>query len=139
MEVSALGRPGSYVGWSIYSCILGSVLAVLGWRYWAGGRPGGVGTVAGGRVEAVAAGSDCWAGCRGLYELGEASGACAEGACADGGYADGGCAHGACTDGACIDGACIDGACTDGACTDRACIDGACINGACTDGACCGA
>ena len=56
----------------------------------------------GGRVEAVAAGSDCWglygcwAGCGDSYELvcrgslalvneeGEASGACADGACADG-------------------------------------------------------
>jgi hypothetical protein len=46
-------------------CIAGSVLAVLGWRYWAGGAPGGVGAlgrvgaVAGGRVEVVAAGNNC--------------------------------------------------------------------------------
>ena len=70
VEVLFWGRQGSYVGWSICGCILGSVLAVLGWRYWAGGRPGGVGTVARGRVEAVAVGSGCWAGCGGLYKLG---------------------------------------------------------------------
>ena len=100
------------IGWSIYGCILGSVLAVLGWRYWAGGRLSGVGTVAGGKVEAVAAGSDCWAGCGGLYKLGchgslalvnkgEASGACADGACAGGAYADGAYMDRACPDGAC--------------------------------------
>ena len=135
--------------------ILGSVLAVLRWRYWAGGRPGGVGTVAGGRVEAVAAGSHCWAGCGGLYKLschgslalvneeGEASGACADGACADGACAGGACADGACADGAwadeaCVGGACADGACADGACVGGACADRACVDGACADGACVG-
>jgi hypothetical protein len=74
-------RQGSYIGWFIYS---------------------------GGRVEAVAAGSNCWVGCGGLYglgchgslalinEKGEAGGASAGGTCADG----------ACTGGACGDGAC---------------------------------
>ena len=87
-----------------------------------GGRLGRVGVVTGGRVEAVAAGSDCWAGCGGLYKLscygslalvnkeGEASGACAGGACMDGACGDGACADGACTDGACVGGACVDGA-----------------------------
>ena len=126
------------------------MLAVLEWRYWAGGKPGGVG--------AVAAGSDCWelygcwAGCGGLYKLschsslalvneeGEASGACVDGACADGACVDGACAGGACTDGACAGGACTDGACggacADGACGDRACADGVCADKACMDGAC---
>ena len=73
-------------------------------------------------MEAVAAGSDCWAGCGGLYKLGcrsslalvneegEAGGACMDGACADGA-----CAGGACVDGACVGGACTGGACADGA------------------------
>jgi hypothetical protein len=43
--------------------IAGLVLAVLGWRYWAGGLgggvPGRVGTVTRGRVEVVTAGSNC--------------------------------------------------------------------------------
>jgi hypothetical protein len=91
------------------------------------------------RVEAVAAGSDCWelyygwAGCGGLYKLscygslalvneeGEASGACADGACVGGA-----CVDGACADGACIDGACGGGACAGGVCVGRACVDGAC-------------
>ena len=88
----------------------------------------------GGRVEAVTAGSDCWAGCGGLYKLGchsslalvnegEASGAYTDGACADGA-----CAGGACADGACVDGAYIDGAYIDGAYIDRVYTDGACIN-----------
>jgi hypothetical protein len=79
----------------------------------------------GGRVEAVAAGSDCWelyccwVGCGGLYKLGchgslalvneagEASGACADGACAGGACVDGACADGACAGGACMDGAVV--------------------------------
>ena len=157
MKVLFWGRQGSYIGWSICDCILGSVLAVLGWRYWAGGRPGGVGAVAREGVEAVVAGSDCWEGCGGLYKFscysslalvneGEASGACADGACADGACVDGACADGACTDGACGNGACADrvcvgrvcagGACTGGACVDGACVDGACAGGAFADGAC---
>jgi hypothetical protein len=105
-----------------------------------------------GRVEAVAADSDCWAGCGGLYELGchsslalvneegKASRACADRACADEACRDGACIDGACTGGACTDGACIDGACADGAyvggaCEDGAVIDGAYIDGACVDGA----
>ena len=149
MEVSSvLGRPGSYVGWSIYGCVLGSVLAVLEWRYWAEGRLGGVGIVARGRVEAVTAGSDCWAGCGGLYKLGchsslalvnkegEASGACSDRACADRACAGEACADGACADGACAGGACVDGACTDEACTGGVCVGRAYADGACTDGAC---
>ena len=141
------------IGWSIYGCILGSVLAVLGWRYWAGGRLGGVGAFAGGRVEAVAAGSDCWelyccwAGCGGLYKLGchgslalvnegEASGAYADGAYAGGACADGACAGGAFAGGAYIDGAYTGGACGDGVCTGRAFADGACAGRACAGGAC---
>ena len=102
------------------------MLAVLGWRYWAGGRLGGVGTVTGGRVEAVAVGSDYWAGCRGLYKLNKASGAYAEGVCADGGCIDGVCSDGGCADGGCADGGCADEGCTDGACIDKACTDEAC-------------
>ena len=95
-----------------------------------------------GRVEAVAAGSDCWAGYGGLYELGcrsslalvnkegEASRACVDRACVDGA-----CADRACTGGACAGGACVDGACIGGACTGRACADKACVGGSCTDGA----
>ena len=90
MEVLFWGRQGSYVGWSICSR---------------------------GRVEAVAAGSDCWVGCGGSYELGcrgslalvdeegEASGACADVACADV----------ACIGGACADRACAGGTFTGGA------------------------
>jgi hypothetical protein len=134
-----LGKVRSYIGWSICGCILGSVLAVLGWRYWAGGRLGGVG--------AVTAGSDCWAGCGGSYKLGcrgslalvneegEAGGACIDGACADGAFADGAFADGACAGGACVGGACTGRACADGACTDGVCTDGACADGACIDGA----
>ena len=108
-----------------------------------GGRLGGVGTVTRGRVEVVAAGSDCWVGCGGLYKLschsslalvneeGEASGACADGACTGGA-----CTGGACTDGACVDGACMDGACAGGACADEACVDGACAGGGCVGGSC---
>jgi hypothetical protein len=82
----------------------------------------------------VAAGSDCWVGCGGLYKLGchsslalvnervKAGGACADRACADGGCADGAFADGACTDGAFTDGACIGGACADGACIDGAVV-----------------
>ena len=147
--LSVLGRLGLYIGWSIYSCILGSVLAVLGWRYWAGGRLSGVKTVTRGRVEAVTAGSDYWAGCGGLYKLscrgslalvnkkGEAGGASMDGAsadkacagrgctdrgCTDWPYADRTCAGRAYRDGAYRDGACVDGAYTDGAYVDRACI-----------------
>jgi hypothetical protein len=98
----------------------------------------------GGRVKAVAAGSDCWglygcwAGCGDSYELvccgslalvneeGEASGACVGGACADG----------ACVGGACADGACADGACASRACAGEACAGGACVDGACVGGAC---
>jgi hypothetical protein len=83
-------------------------------------------------VGAVAAGSDCWAGCGGSYKLschgplalvneGEASGASADGACAGG----------ACTNGACADGACAGGACTGGVCAGGACTDGACVGGVC--------
>src|ERR1700719_1665200 len=115
---------GLYVGWSICSCILGLVLAVLGWKYWAGGRLGGVGTVAGGRVEAIAAGSDCWAGCGGLYELSCRSSL----ALVNEGKSSGVCADGACVDEACADGACIGGACADGACAGGACVGGACTN-----------
>jgi hypothetical protein len=118
IEVLFWGRQGLYIGWSIYGCILGLVLVVLGWRYWAGGRLGRVGTVTRGRVEAVAVGSDFWAGC---------------GACVGGAYADG-----ACTGGACVGRACAGGACVDGACRDRACVGGACGDGACTGGACMG-
>ena len=88
------------------------MLAVLGWRYWAGGRLGGVGTVAGGRVEAVAVGSDCWAGCGGLYRLGcrgslaLVNGGEACGASADGAYVNEACADGVCADRAYMDGAC---------------------------------
>jgi hypothetical protein len=99
-------------------CILGSVLVVLGWRYWAGGRPGRVGTVTRGRVEAVAAGSDCWVGCGGLYELGCRSFLAL--------VNEEGKASGACADRACAGGTCVDGACTGGAYTDEACADGAC-------------
>ena len=106
----------------------------------------------GGRVKAVAAGSDCWelycrwVGCGGLYKLGcrsslalvnegEASGVCADGACVDGACADGACIGGACRDGACVGRACVDGvyvgrAYVDGNFTDGACTDGACIDGA---------
>jgi hypothetical protein len=126
-QIDAICAPrGLYVGWSICSCILGSVLAVLGWRYWAGGRPGGVGTVTRGRVEAVAVGSNCWADC----------GACAGGACTDGAYRDGAYGGGAYTDRACIDGACPGGACLGGACADGACVGRACAGGACAGGAC---
>ena len=48
-----------YIGWFIYSCILGLILAVPGRRYWAGGRLGRVRVVARGRVKTVATGSDC--------------------------------------------------------------------------------
>ena len=121
MEVLFWGRQGLYVGWSICS---------------------------GGRVEAVAAGSDCWAGCGGLYKLGchsslalvnkegEASGACADRACVDGACADRACTGGACAGGACVDGACTDGACIGGACAGRACADEACAGGGCVDGGC---
>ena len=120
------------MGWPICGCILGSVLAVLGWRYWAGGRLGGVGTVARGRVEAVAAGSNCWAGCGGLYKLGCRSSLVLvnEGGKASGAYVDGACAGGACADGAVVD-----GAYADGACIDRTCADGTCADGTYTGGA----
>ena len=58
------------ISWSIYGCILGLVLAVLGWRYWAGGRLDRVKAVAREGVEAVIAGSNWWVGCGGLYKLG---------------------------------------------------------------------
>ena len=121
------------------------MLVVPGWRYWAGGRLGEVGAVAGEGVEAVAIGSDCWAGCGGLYKLGcrsslalvngegEASRACMGGAYADRAYADGACIGGACTGGVCTGGACTDGACVDGACVDGACADGAYMGRACAD------
>ena len=121
VEVLFWGRQGSYVGWSIYS---------------------------GEKVEAVAAGSDCWAGCGGLYkfgchsslalvnEEGEASGACADGACTGGACADGACTDGACVDRVCAGGAFADGACVGGAFVDGACVDGVCTGGAFTDGAC---
>src|SRR6202044_1653473 len=104
----------------ICSCILGLVLAVLGWKYWAGGRLGGVGAVARGRVEVVTAGSDCWelCCCGGLYEL-DCHGSLAlvnEEGKACGGCAKGGCGGGAWRDGACADGACIDKTCAGGAC-----------------------
>ena len=128
------------------------MLAVLGWRYWAGGRLGGVGTVTEKGVEAVVAGSDCWAlyscwaGCGGLYRLGcrgslalvnggEACGASADGACVNGACADGVCTDGVCTDGAFADGACADRVFVDGACAEGACAGGACVGGACADGA----
>ena len=106
------------------------MLAVLGWRYWAGGRLGEVGAVARGRVEAVAVGSDCWAGCRGLYKLG------CRGSLAL--VNEGGKASGACMDRVCMDRACMDGVCTGKACTDGACVGGACAGGAFVDGACVG-
>ena len=96
------------------------MLAVLGWRYWAGGRLNKVGAVIGEGVEAVAAGSNCWVDCGNLYKLGcrgslalvnkkgEAGGASVDGASADR----------ACADGACAGGGCADGGCTDGGCTD---------------------
>ena len=71
-------------------------MAVLEWRYWAGEKLGGVGTVAKGRIKAVAIGSNCWVGCGGLYKLscysslalvneeGKANRVCMDGACADG-------------------------------------------------------
>ena len=124
------------MGWSICSCILGSVLAVLGWRYWAGGGPGGVKAVTGEGVGAVTVGSNCWAGCGGLYKLschsslalvnkGEASRA----------YTDGACAGKTCTDGACADRACVDRACAGRAFADGACAGGAYAGRACMDGA----
>jgi hypothetical protein len=61
-----------------------------------------------GRVEAVAAGSNCWAGCGGLHELG-CRGSLAlvnEEGKASGAFSDGACADGACAGGACIGGAC---------------------------------
>jgi hypothetical protein len=115
-----------------------------------------VGVVAGGRVEAVAAGSNCWelycrwTGCGGSYELGcrgslalvneegEASGACIGGACTNGACGGGACAGGACIGGACANGACAGRACVDGACAGGACADGACVGGACMGGACVG-
>ena len=93
------------------------------------------------------AGSDCWAGCGGSYELscrgslalvdeeGEASGACADRACAGGACTDGDCIGGACADEACVGGACAGKACADEACAGRACVDVACVDIACTDGA----
>ena len=123
IEVSLWGRQGSYVGWSICS---------------------------GEGVEAVAAGSDCWAGCGCSYELGcrgslalvneegKAGGACADGACAGGACIGGACTNGACADVACIGGACIGGACAGRACADEACAGGAYIDGACAGGACTG-
>ena len=83
-----------------------------------GGRLGGIGTIAGGKIETVAVCSDCWVGCGGLYKLGcrgslalvneegEASGAIADGACVGGAYTDGACTGGAFADGACAGGAC---------------------------------
>ena len=123
-----------------------------------GGRLGGVGTVTGGRVEAVAAGSDCWelycrwVGCGGSYELGcrgslalvneesKAGGACTDGArvggtCADRACAGGAFTNGTCTGGACADRACVGGACADGVCTGEACADEACADGGRADGA----
>jgi hypothetical protein len=112
------------IGWSICGCILGSVLAVLGWRYWAGGKLGRVEAFTRERVGAVTAGSNCWAGCGGLYKLGcygslalvnkgEASKASADRACAGGAYADRACAGRAYIGRTCRDGACVDEACTD--------------------------
>ena len=46
------------IGWSICGCILGSVLVVLGWRYWAGGRLGKIEAVTKEGVDAVAASSN---------------------------------------------------------------------------------
>ena len=129
------------------------MLTVLGWRYWAGGRLGEVRVVTREGVEAVAVGSNCWAGCGDLYKLGcrgslalvnekgKAGGAsadrvCADRACADRACADGACTGGACWDGACTGGACTDGACTDGARADRGCADGGCADGGCGDGTC---
>ena len=145
------------INWSICGYILGSVLAVLGWRYWAGGRLGGVKTVARGRVEAVTIGSDCWVGYGGLYKLsyysslalvnkkGKASGAFADKvyinrACLGRVYADKACVNKACMDGAytnrtCIDKACMGKACMDGACMDKACAGGVVIDKAYIDGA----
>ena len=115
------------IGWPICGCILGSVLAVLKWRYWAGGRLSGVGTVARGRVEAVAIGSNYWASCKGLYKLGCHSSLALVNKESK--------ASGACTDRACADGACTDRACAGGACTDKAVVDRACTGGAYADGA----
>ena len=116
VEVLFWGRQGSYISWSIYSCILGLVLAVLEWRYWAGGRLNKVGTVTRGKVEAVAAGSNCWAGCGGLYKLGcHGSSALVNGGEANGAYADKACAGGACADGACVDKVCAGLTFADGA------------------------
>ena len=111
-----------------------------------GGRLGEVGVFAGEGVEAVTAGSDCWADCGGSYELGcrgslalvnkegEASRACVDRACVGGACVDGACVGGACVGGACGDGACVGGACADGAYVDGACVDGACVDGAGADG-----
>ena len=100
-----------------------------------GGRPGGVGTVTRGRVEVVAAGSDCWAGCRGLYKLschgslalvneeGKASGAYMGGAYTDRAYVGKAYADRDCADKAYVDEAYIGRACIDGACVGKAYID----------------
>ena len=125
------------IGWSIYGYILGSVLAVLGWRYQAGGRPGRVKTVAGGRVKAVAISSNCQAGCGGLYKLschnslalvneeGKASGAYADRAYTDKAYLGKAYVGEACADKACTDKAYIGGAYAGEVCVDKAYIDGA--------------
>ena len=101
-----------------------------------------------GKVDAVATGSDYWAGCRGLYKLscrsslalvnkdGEASEACAEGTCVDGAYIDKSCAGRGCADGAYTGGAYTDGGCTGRSCTGGAYIGGACVGGVCTNRAC---
>jgi hypothetical protein len=88
-----------------------------------------------GRVEVVAAGSNCWVGCGGLYELSCRSSLALVN---EEGKASGACANGACVDGACVDGAYVDGACAGGACIDGACMDGTCVDGAYADGVCAG-
>ena len=118
------------IGWSICGCILGLVLAVLGWRCWAGGRLNKVGAVIGEGVEAVAAGSNCWVDCGNLYKLGCRGSLAlvnkkgeAGGASVDGAYIDGGCADEACTDRAYMSGTCTSKAFIDGACADEVCAD----------------
>ena len=92
-----------------------------------GGKLSRVKTVARGRVEAVAIGSNCWASCKGLYKLGCHSSLAL--------VNEEGKASGAFTDGACTGGACRDRACAGGACTDKAVVDRACTGGAYADGA----
>ena len=109
------------------------MLAVLGWRYWAGRRPDRVKAVTKKGVEAVTIGSNYWVGCGGLYKLSEVSKAYADGACIGRAYIGGARVDGGCADKACTDKACISRTCTDRAFADEAYADGGYGGGTCTD------